>query len=100
MSTVKLMKVVLAPHTSEKATLAADQSRHVVFEVLKSANKHEIKRAVEMLFEVEVDSVRTLTVKGKARRFGRVEGRTKDWKKAYVKLKPGHDINFIEAEGN
>lgn len=62
------------------------------------ANKQDVKNAVEKLFEVKVESVNILNVKGKARRFGRVEGRTKAWKKAYVKLAEGHDINFVGAE--
>ena len=92
-----LMKVIVAPCFSEKASRAADQGKSIAFEVLPCAGKTEIKNAVELLFEVEVDSVRTVNVKGKKRRFGRIEGSTKAWKKAYVKLKPGHDISFGEA---
>ncbi len=94
----RLLKILLSPHVTSKAYEAADQASHVVFKVATDAKKPEIKEAVETLFEVKIDSVKTVNVKGKARRFGRIEGRTKDWKKAYVKLAEGHDINFIDAE--
>lgn len=98
MNQARLLKVLLSPHLSEKAYRVADQHNQVTFRVASDATKLEIKRAVEKLFEVEVADVRTMTVKGKTRRFGRIEGKTKAWKKAYVKLKPGHDINFGGAE--
>lgn len=98
MNKSRLMKVLAAPHVSDKAYRMGDDSNNVAFKVATWATKHEIKGAVELLFEVGVDSVRTVSMKGKKRRFGRIEGKTKDWKKAYVKLKPGHDISFIEAE--
>ena len=94
----RVLKVLLSPHVSDKAYRVGDESNHVVFKVARDATKHEIKVAVEKLFEVEVSSVRTVNVKGKNRRFGRMEGRTQAWKKAYVKLKPGHDISFGDAE--
>ena len=90
----RLMQVLLSPVISEKSTLAADQGGQVVFRVIKDASKPEIRRAVEMMFEVEVDQVRVLNTKGKSKRFGAMQGRRSDWKKAYVKLKPGHDIDF------
>lgn len=90
----RLMQVLLSPVISEKSTLAADQGGQVVFRVLKDASKPEIRRAVEMMFEVEVDQVRVLNAKGKSKRFGSLQGCRSDWKKAYVKLKPGHDIDF------
>ncbi|GAC32469.1 MULTISPECIES: 50S ribosomal protein L23 [Paraglaciecola] len=95
----RLLKVVLAPHVSEKATLAAEVNNTVVFKVLKDANKEEIKAAVEKLFEVEVNSVRTVNVKGKTKRHGSSFGKRKDWKKAYVVLKEGQDIDFAGSEG-
>ena len=95
----RLLKVVLAPHVSEKATLAAEVNNTVVFKVLKDANKEEIKAAVEKLFEVEVNSVRTVNVKGKTKRHGMSFGKRKDWKKAYVVLKEGQDIDFAGSEG-
>ena len=75
----RLLKVLLAPHVSEKATLAAETNNTVVLKVVKDANKEEIKAAVEKLFEVEVDSVRTLNVKGKTKRSGSSFGKRKDW---------------------
>ncbi|WP_293756580.1 50S ribosomal protein L23 [uncultured Paraglaciecola sp.] len=95
----RLLKVLLAPHVSEKATLAAETNNTVVLKVVKDANKEEIKAAVEKLFEVEVDSVRTLNVKGKTKRSGSSFGKRKDWKKAYVVLKEGQNIDFAGSEG-
>jgi large subunit ribosomal protein L23 len=92
----RLLKVILAPHISEKATNAAEINT-VVFKVLKDANKTEIKQAVEKLFEVEVSSVRTVNTKGKVKRHGMSFGKRSDWKKAYVSLKDGHDIDFVGA---
>jgi large subunit ribosomal protein L23 len=91
----RLLKVLLAPHVSEKSTMAAEGNNTVVFKVLKDANKAEIKAAVEKLFEVEVNSVRTLNVKGKTKRHGQSFGKRSDWKKAYVVLKEGQDIDFV-----
>jgi large subunit ribosomal protein L23 len=95
----RLLKVLLAPHVSEKATLAAETNNTVVLKVVKDANKEEVKAAVEKLFEVEVDSVRTLNVKGKTKRHGSSFGKRKDWKKAYVVLKEGQNIDFAGSEG-
>jgi large subunit ribosomal protein L23 len=95
----RLLKVLLAPHVSEKATLAAETNNTVVLKVVKDANKEEIKAAVEKLFEVEVDSVRTMNVKGKTKRHGQSFGKRKDWKKAYVVLKEGQEIDFAGSEG-
>jgi large subunit ribosomal protein L23 len=94
----RLLKVLLAPHISEKSTMAAEGNNAVVFKVLKDAKKAEIKAAVEKLFEVEVDSVRTLNVKGKTKRHGQSFGKRNDWKKAYVVLKEGQDIDFVGGE--
>lgn len=91
----RLLKVLLAPHISEKSTLAAESANTVVFKVVKDANKEEIKQAVEKLFEVEVTSVRTVNVKGKTKRHGQSFGKRSDWKKAYVALKEGQDIDFV-----
>jgi large subunit ribosomal protein L23 len=93
----RLLKVILAPHISEKATLSAEVRNTVVFKVVTDAKKAEIKQAVEKLFEVEVDSVRTVNVKGKTKRHGLRTGKRSDWKKAYVSLKDGHDIDFVGA---
>ncbi len=93
----KLANVLLAPIVSEKSTNAAEDSNQFVFKVQKVATKLEIKKAVELMFDVEVDSVQVLNVKGKVKRFGRSLGKRSDWKKAYVKLKSGHDIDFATA---
>lgn len=97
MNQERLAQVLLAPHVSEKATFAAENGQFV-FRVASNANKLEIKRAVEAMFEVEVDNVRTLNVKGKTKRAGATVGRRKDWKKAYVSLKEGQDIDFVDGE--
>ena len=97
MNEERLLKVLLAPHVSEKATMATETSNTVVFKVLKDASKAEIKAAVEKLFEVEVNSVRTVVCKGKTKRHGQSFGKRSDWKKAYVMLKEGQDIDFVGA---
>jgi large subunit ribosomal protein L23 len=94
MSQARLMKIILALHQSEKADNAAEQRNQVVFKVVNDATKQEIKQAVELLFEVKVKNVCTLNVKGKQKTFGRVRGRRANWKKAYVGLAEGFDINF------
>jgi large subunit ribosomal protein L23 len=91
----RLLKVLVAPHVSEKSTLAAENQNTVVFKVATDARKIEIKQAVEKLFEVEVANVSTTNVKGKTKRHGARFGQRKDWKKAYVTLKDGHDIDFV-----
>ena len=95
MNTERVYQIIRRPHISEKTAGLADTKRQITFEVLKTANKLEIKKAVEKLFKVEVEEVKTVLVKGKTKRFGRNIGKRKDWKKAYVKLKEGHDIDFI-----
>jgi len=90
----RLMQIIVSPVISEKSTVAAEQNKQFVFRVLKNASKLEISHAVELMFSVEVDQVRVLNCKGKAKRFGSMMGRRSDWKKAYIKLKPGHDIDF------
>ena len=92
-----LAAVLQAPVISEKSTIAAEKNRQFVFKVKKQASKMQIKNAVEMMFEVQVDSVQVLNVKGKKKRFGQTLGKRSDWKKAYVKLKEGHDIDFSAA---
>lgn len=94
MNQERLMKVLLGPVVSEKSTLAADGNGQFVFQVASDATKQEIGRAVELLFDVKVDNVRVLNVKGKRKRFGARSGRRPDWRKAYVGLKPGYDIDF------
>jgi large subunit ribosomal protein L23 len=92
------MNLVLAPVVSEKSTRVADRDRQYVFRVLDGASKPEIKAAVELLFKTKVESVTVANVKGKARRFGRFAGRRRNWKKAYVRLAAGHEINFAATE--
>lgn len=94
----RLMQIILGPHVSEKSTMAAENSRHIVFRVRSDASKPEIKRAVEMLFEVKVDDVAVVSVPGKRKRFGRSFGQQSSWKKAYVKLAAGQELDFIGAE--
>ncbi len=91
----RIYQIIRRPHISEKTAGIADTKRQITFEVLKSASKPEIKAAVEQLFKVEVNAVKTVVVKGKSKRFGRNLGKRNDWKKAYVTLKEGHDIDFI-----
>jgi large subunit ribosomal protein L23 len=94
----RLLQVILAPQITEKATRVADQHQQVAFKVRTDATKPEIKAAVELVFKVEVAGVTVANVKGKAKRAGRIMGRRKDWKKAYVSLKPGQEINFAAGE--
>jgi len=94
---IRLASVIQAPIISEKSTSAADQNNQFVFKVQKTATKLQIKNAVELMFNVEVESVRVLNVKGKIKRFGRSIGKRSDWKKAYVKLQSGHNIEFATA---
>jgi len=94
MNKERLMKILLRPHVSEKTAMSADSDRQFAFRVLADATKPEIKQAVEYMFEVEVDAVRVLNTKGKTKRFGALTGKRINWKKAYVSLKPGFDIDF------
>ena len=97
MNDERLMTILLEPRVTEKSTLAADKHRQFVFEVVRDASKPEIRKAVEKMFEVEVESVQVLNVRGKSKTFRRTRGKRPDWKKAYVRLKPGFDIEFISA---
>jgi large subunit ribosomal protein L23 len=94
----KLYHLLMGPHLSEKAYLGADKKMaQYVFRVKPQASKVEIKRAIEHLFSVEVASVKTLNVKGKEKMFKQRPGRRKDWKKAYVCLKQGFQIDYMGA---
>ena len=100
MNQERLMRVIIAPVISEKATMVGETRRQVVFEVLPDATKAEIKAAVELLFKeqkVEVSAVNVVNVKGKEKRHGRFIGKRKSIKKAYVSLKGDGDINFVEG---
>ena len=94
----RLLKVILGPVVSEKATEIADARSQFTFKVATDATKAEIKSAVEMLFKKDVDSVQVVNVKGKKKRTGQRLGQRKNWKKAYVCLKPGHDIDLTSGE--
>ncbi len=94
----RLMNVVIAPVVSEKSTRVADKYRQYVFRVADRATKPEIKAAIELLFKTSVESVTLSNVKGKAKRFGRFNGRRRNWKKAYVRLAAGQEINFAATE--
>jgi len=94
MNKERLMKILLSPVVSEKSAMAADAARQFAFKVAPDATKPEIAQAVEQMFDVKVDQVRTVNVKGKQKRFGAMLGRRADWKKAYVRLQEGHDIDF------
>jgi large subunit ribosomal protein L23 len=94
----RLMNVVLAPVVSEKSTFVADKNRQYVFRVADDATKPQIKAAVELMFKTKVNCVTVLNVKGKERRFGRIIGRKRSWKKAYVRLAEGQEINFAATE--
>lgn len=93
----RLLQVLVAPQISEKATFIADKHEQVVFFVTPDATKPEIKAAVELLFKVQVESVQVANTKGKVKRFGSRFGRRGDVKKAFVCLKPGQEINFVEG---
>jgi large subunit ribosomal protein L23 len=94
----RLMNVVLAPVVSEKSTRVADKNRQYVFRVADDASKPEVKAAIELLFKTKVQTVTVSNVKGKAKRFGRFMGRRRNWKKAYVRLAAGQEINFGATE--
>lgn len=94
----KLLQVLIGPHVSEKATALADGSNQVVFKVRPDATKSDIRQAVELLFEVKVARVSTIRMPTKTKRSGTPNGKRAGWKKAYVRLAPGSDINFMGAE--
>lgn len=90
----RLMQIVLGPHVSEKTSRVGEKHRQIAFKVSSCATKPEVKDAVEMLFNVKVQAVNICRVKGKTRHFKQVQGQRKSWKKAYVALQEGHDIDF------
>ena len=98
MNTQRLTNIIVSPRIAEKATIRADLDNQHVFSVLKDATKPEVKKAVELMFDVKVKSVRLMNVQGKLTRVGRTFGKRKDWKKAYVRLQEGFDINYGEEE--
>ncbi len=98
MNVDRLHQIIIAPVISEKSTRATERANAAVFRVARDAKKPEIKTAVETLFNVKVESVSTVNVKGKQKSFGRIRGRRSDWKKAYVKLAAGQELDFLAAE--
>lgn len=97
MNELRIFKILKSPHVSEKSANLADASNQHVFKVSTDSTKVEIKQAVESLFSVKVSSVRTVNVKGKEKRHGQRLGNRSDWKKAYVTLEQGHDIEIATA---
>lgn len=94
----RLLKILVGPHVSEKATMLADAANQHVFKVSTDATREEVRAAVEQLFDVKVASVRVLNQQGKSKRIGRFQGRRNHWRKAYVTLEPGHDIELAGNE--
>lgn len=94
MNNERLMKVLLSPVVSEKSSIVADANGQYTFRVATDASKREIAKAVEKMFDVKVDRVQVVNVKGKKKRFGAIQGRRSDWRKAYVRLMPGSEIDF------
>jgi len=95
MNEERLMKVLVAPLISEKSSVAAEQNNQYVFKVTTDATKPEIKQAVELLFNVKVEAVKVANMKGKTKRFGQKIGRRSDWKKAYISLQAGQEIDLL-----
>lgn len=95
MNPERVYQILLGPHVSEKSTTLGEAAGQVVFKVARDASKPEIKKAVERLFEVQVDQVRVVSLKGKRKGLGRLRGRRSDWKKAYVSLAEGQDIDVF-----
>jgi len=94
MSVNKSLQAVLAPQVTEKATMVADKYNQIAFKVKKDATKKEVKEAIELMFKVEVTAFNILNMNGKTKRAGRLMGKRNDWKKAYISLKAGQEINF------
>jgi large subunit ribosomal protein L23 len=94
----RLYQVLLAPRVTEKSTRVGEQGNQYIFHVVKSANKTEVASAVEMLFDVNVESVRIVNVKGKNKSFRMRPGKRSDWKKAYVRVQEGQVIDILGGE--
>jgi len=99
MNDQRLFQVILAPHVSEKTSIAAEMEGRHTFRVARDATKIEVRKAIEKLFDVSVRSVQIVNVPGKTKRFGSSEGKRSDWKKAIVRLAEGQDIDFMSMEG-
>ncbi|MDO3380723.1 50S ribosomal protein L23 [Gilvimarinus algae] len=98
MNQERIYKILLGPVVSEKAAAAGETGNQVVFKVAADATKLEVKAAVQALFDAKVEQVRILNVKGKTKRTRFGLGKRSDWKKAYVRLEQGQDIDFAVAE--
>ncbi len=92
-----IYQIIKEPLSTEKTTMQKSDLNKISFKVQKRANKVEIRRAVEAIFNVKVLNIRTINVKGKKRRVGRSVGKTSDWKKAIVTLKPGQNMDIFEG---
>jgi large subunit ribosomal protein L23 len=99
MNQERIFQILVTPHISEKSAVLGDNANQAVFQVATDAKKAEIKAAVEQLFEVKVANVRTVNVKGKTKRQGQRRGKRSDWKKAYVSLEQGHEIDLASIGG-
>jgi large subunit ribosomal protein L23 len=97
MSRERLMSVLVAPHVTEKTSLALQDRNQYAFRVRRDATRGEVRQAVELMFQVKVERVNVVNEPGKTRRFGRTTGRTQDWKKAYVRLADGQSIDYEAA---
>lgn len=98
----RLLKIIIGPYISEKATFLGEKNNQTIFKVTTDATKTEIKAAVEMLWKnqkIEVESVQTINVKGKKKRFGRFFGKRSDWKKAVINIKKGQELDFSNLSG-
>jgi large subunit ribosomal protein L23 len=99
MNQERIFQILVSPHISEKSAVLGDSANQAVFQVATDAKKAEIKTAVEQLFQVKVADVRTVNVKGKTKRQGARRGKRSDWKKAYVSLEQGHEIDLASIGG-
>jgi len=99
MNPERIFQILLLPHISEKSAVLGDSANQAVFQVAGDAKKSEIKTAVEQLFNVKVAGVRTVNMKGKRKRMGLRHGKRSDWKKAYVSLEQGHEIDLASIGG-
>jgi large subunit ribosomal protein L23 len=98
MNQERLMTVLVGPHVSEKSSIVAEKHNQICFKVRRDSTKKEIAQAVELMFEVKVEKVQVSNIRGKIKRFGQTLGKRADWKKAYVTLAEGHDIDVLSAE--
>ena len=94
----QIRTILIEPHVSEKTTLLNQENGQIAFKVRPDSNKKQIKRAVEEMFNVKVSSVKTVSVKGKKKRMGMRSGKTNNWKKAYIKLAEGQNLDFMNTE--